>query len=145
MILLKRYADRGSGPSHKELWKKITAAKKLVKSGKWLAVDPFGLSDDLDKLAQKFDTEVETIENQTTLLTTALEEVTAWNYDGGTPPTDSTAPKTQGLKLWIFRWESKKDCFGKSVMYLKFCVDGTGEQGPLWLHSLHIDNPPLKG
>jgi hypothetical protein len=144
VILLKRYVDTGKGPSHKELWKKIEAARKLVADHEWVPADAGHLNDNFDALGEAFD-EIDAFsdEGQTELLMTALREIKAENYLD--TPEPAFALSCPGQKLWVFKWKSEAECFGKSVMYIKFCVVGTGEKGPLYVHSIHLDNPPQKG
>ncbi len=145
VILLTRYVDPGKGPSHKELWKKIKAARQLVAKQEWIAADAGHLKNNFDTLEEAFDVDAYSREGQTTLLNKALEEIKAENYAGNTPPDPSFALSCCGLSLWIFKWKSEAECFGKSVMYIKFCVVGKGDKGPIFMHSLHPDNPPPEG
>lgn len=145
MILLTRYVDTGKGPGHKELWNKIEAARRLVARREWVAADVSHLSGNFDDLGETFDIDAYSDEGQTELLMTALKEIKAENYFGATPPRPSLALSCCGMKLWIFKWKSEAECFGKSVMYIKFCLEGKGEEGPLYVHSIHLDNPPQKG
>jgi hypothetical protein len=141
VILLKRYVDTGRGPSHRELWNKIEAARRLVAAGDWQAVDAGELNEDFDALGEACDIDAYSEEGKKEILTTALAEIKAENYfeDGAKI---SIELATAGMRLWTFRWQSEKECFGKSVMYMKFCIHGTGETGPVHIHCIHIDNPP---
>ncbi len=147
MILLTTYVDTGKGPGHKELWNKIEAARRLVAKGEWVAADLSHLNENFDSLGEAFDQYCDAYsdDGKTELLMTALKEIKAENYFGDTPPEASRALSCCGMKLWIFKWKSEAECFGKSVMYIKFCVEGKGEEGPLYVHSIHLDNPPQKG
>jgi hypothetical protein len=141
VILLKRYVATGKGPSHKELWKKIEAARKLVAAKNWVAVGTTELNEDFDKLGEAFDIDAYSEEGQNLILADALAEIKAENYfeDGAKI---SKALATAGMTLWTFRWQSQKECFGKSTMYIKFCIEGTGQKGPVYIHCIHVDNPP---
>lgn len=141
MIPLKRYVDTGGGPSHRELWKKINAARKLVASDDWQPVDVGELNEDFDALGEAFDIDAYSDQGKKKILLDALNEIRAENFfDEGAKT--STALPTVGMKLWTFRWDSQLDCFGKSRMYIKFCIHGTGENGPVHIHCVHVDNPP---
>jgi hypothetical protein len=141
VIPLKRYVDTGSGPGHRELWNKIEAARRLVATDDWQPVNATELNEDFDALGQAFDIDAYSEEGKRAILATALAEIKAENYfqDGAKI---SIALGTAGMKLWTFRWKSEKECFGKSVMYMKFCIYGTGEKGPVHIHCIHVDNPP---
>ena len=142
MIPLKPYVDKGSGgPGHKELWNKIHAARRLVASGDWQPVDAGELNEDFDALGEAFGIDAYSQYGKDQILVTALAEIKAVNYfDDGAKISRELA--TAGLKLWTFKWQSEKECFGKSLMYIKFCIRGTGENGPVHIHCIHVDNPP---
>jgi hypothetical protein len=141
VIPLKRYKDDGRGPGDRELWNKIEAARRLVAADDWQAVSATELNEDFDALGDAFDIDAYSENGKKQILTTALTEIKAENYfvDGAKT---SIALATAGMKLWTFRWQSENKCFGKSVMYMKFCIRGTGEQGPVYIHCIHVDNPP---
>jgi hypothetical protein len=141
VILLKKYVDTGRGPGHRELWNKIEAARKLVAANAWQPVNLFELNADFDALGEAFNIDAYSTEGKNKILTTALAEIKAENYfeDGAKI---SAALATVRMRLWTFRWQSEKECFGKSVMYVKFCIIGTGDKGPVYIHCIHVDNPP---
>jgi hypothetical protein len=135
---------RSGRPSERERWNKINAARKLVESQDWKPANPGKLDDDLRELEDEFGTDWATDEDKIALFKEALQEIRAEHYfekRQGRPGT-SNEFETDGLEMWTFKWQSNKDCFGKSVMYMKFSVIGTGDKGPLWIYSLHIDRPP---
>jgi hypothetical protein len=118
------------------------AAIKAVERREWIAAIEENLQAHFDDLGERFDIDAYSVEGQTALLMSALKEIRPYHYDGDRPPAPSVAISTRDLKLWIFRWKSEEECFGRSVMYIKFCIVGAGEKGPVYIHSLHIDNPP---
>ena len=141
MIPLEKYVDRGSGPGHGELWNKIEAARKLVAANDWQPVDATKLNEDFDALGDAFDIDAYSEQGRLQILATALAEIKAENYfDDGAKW--STALGTARMRLWTFKWQSQEECFGKSVMYIKFCIVGSGKKGPAHIHSIHVDNPP---
>jgi hypothetical protein len=144
VILFCGYVPGRGRPTLKELGKKIRAARKRISAGDWIAADAGKLLDEFNELADRFDVESTTAEDQSKLLMAALNEINPTHYCGRTPPMRSTLSETKDLELWEFRWQSKEDCFKKSMMYMKFCVVGTGENEPIYVHSLHIDRPPQK-
>jgi hypothetical protein len=130
-------------PGERELWKKINAAKKLIAVGDWEPCNPGHLDDNLRELEDKFGTEWATDEDKLDLFKEALSEIKAKHYcETRKQPEVSVELATAGLKMWKFKWQSDKDCFGKCLMYIKFSIVGTGDVGPLWIHSLHPDDPP---
>jgi hypothetical protein len=134
---------RGGRPSESERWKKINAARKLIEAEDWKVVDPGKLDDDLRELEDEFGTEWATDEDKVVLLREALSEIRAEHYsEDQRQPEIAKNITTAGLKMWKFKWQSNKDCFGKGMMWMKFSVIGTGDNGPLWIYSLHIDHPP---
>lgn len=138
-------ACRCGKPGERELWRKIRAARTLIGAGDWEAVNPGHLDDGLRELEEAFDTEWVTEDDKLALFRMALSEIRASHYsEPRRTPEISVELKTQGLEMWKFKWQSNEDCFGKSVMFFKFSVIGTGEQGPLYIYSLHIDRPPLQ-
>jgi len=134
---------RSGKPSERELWNKINAARKLIEDQEWDAPNPGKLDDDLRGLEETFGTEWATDEDKLFLFSEALSEITAGDYcETRNQPEESRELETAGLEMWKFKWQSQKDCFGKCVMWMKFSVIGTGDKGPLWIYSLHIDHPP---
>jgi hypothetical protein len=144
VIPSERYVPTGERPSYREIKKKLLAAIALVELDNWRPVDNDKLEDDFQELARILGVEIAMPEDRKTILLTALNEVDPRNYIGGTPPYPSNHPVTRELDLWIFRWESRGDFFKKSMMYLKFCIVGVGERGPAYIHSIHIDHPPVQ-
>ena len=144
MIPSERYVYTGERPSPKELRKKLLAAIALVEQNKWRPVDVDKLEDDFQELEDKLGIETALPEDRKSILLTALKEVEPRHYIGTAPPTGSTHSVTRNLELWEFRWESPGEFFKKSVMYLKFCIPGTGERGPCYMHSIHLDHPPVE-
>lgn len=133
---------RRGRPSEGERWNKINAARKLIENGDWQAPNPGKLDDNLRELEDEFGTEWATDEDKVVLFREALSEIRSEHYaETGREPEVSKVGCV-GLEMWKFVWQSEKDCFGKCQMYIKFSVVGTGEQGPLYIHSLHIDRPP---
>jgi hypothetical protein len=138
-------ACRSGKPSEKERWNKINAARKLIEDQDWEAANPGKLDHDLRELEETFGTEWATDEDKLVLFRAALSEIRAEHYcETRNEPEVSRVLGTADLEMWKFKWQSQKDCFGKCVMYIKFSIKGTGEKGPLYIHSLHIDHPPSK-
>jgi hypothetical protein len=136
---------RSGRPSESERWKKINAAIKLIEAEDWQPVDPGKLDNDLRELEDEFGTEWATDEDKIVLFKEALSEIRAEHYSEEPyrqRPETARNLTTQGLEMWKFKWRSNKDCFGKCVMWMKFSVIGTGDKGPLWIYSLHIDHSP---
>jgi hypothetical protein len=134
---------RSGRPSESERWNKINAARKLIEAEDWQPVNPGKLDADLRELEDEFGTDWATDEDKIVLLKVALSEIRAEHYfEKRQGPERSRELATAGLEMWKFKWQSSKECFGKCVMYIKFSVIGTGDKGPLWIYSLHIDHPP---
>jgi hypothetical protein len=142
---MKYVQGTGGGPGHRELWKKIEAARKLVANCDWIPVNPGHLDKNFRILEERFGTEWATEEDQIEIIKAALAEIRPCDYCGGDrPPLVSKELAAAGLPMWQFSWKSEQECFGRSAMYMKFSVQGTGEKGPLLIHSVHPDNPPSK-
>jgi hypothetical protein len=136
-------SSRQGRPSEGECWKKINAARKLIEQEDWHVPNPGKIYKDLRELEERFNTEWATAEDKLVLFREALSEVRAEHYsETRGQPEISNELRCAGLEMWKFVWRSEKDCFGKSQMYIKFSVKGTGEQGPLYILGLHIDRPP---
>lgn len=123
-------------PRQRELWKKLTEAKSLVKSGRWIPANPQKLQANFDELADTFGIETTLTEDQTTILLSALDEIRADHYCGGRPPDASYEIVVKGHDMWEFRWISK--FFGDKEMYLKFCfTKGDENSRKLAMLSIH--------
>ena len=142
MIPSERYEPGRERPSYRELRKKLMAASALVEQGNWRPVEYEKVECDFQELEEALGVEIALPEDRAKILLTALKEVSPKDYIGRTPPEPSIHSVTYNLDLWEFRWESPNEFFKKSVMYLKFCVVGTGERGPVYIHSIHLDHPP---
>lgn len=138
---MKKYVCTGSGPGYGELWNKINSARKLVAAREWIAADGGKLNEDFDTLGEAFDIDAYSEDGKNEILATALAEIKPENYFADGAKT-SNALATAGMTLWTFIWQSEQNCFGKSAMYVKFCLRGSGAKGPVHIHSLHVDNPP---
>ena len=92
-------------------------------------------------MAQQFGIDVESADDQKNILMTALGEVKPWHYCGDNPPEPAKELNVAGLDLFVFRWQSESPLFKRSVMYLKFSIEGKGEKGPAYIHSVHPNHP----
>lgn len=113
-------------PSHREILKKLVAAREKVSAADWLAAS-------LEKLLPEFDAlDLVTLEEQNNALETALNEIAPEFYAGGRPPQRSYEDNCEGAEMFAFSWDSPHH--GKR-MYLKFCFVGE----TLYVVSFHED------
>ena len=121
-------------PSSKELWGKIAEAKALIQKGKWAPSVPAKLKADFDELEDGLGIETVLLEDQTAILTKAIEEIQAPDYAGSRPPMRSYEGASRNLDLFAFRWKSAH--FG-CEMYFKFCLGGADKGRRAWVLSIH--------
>lgn len=121
-------------PSEKELWKKLTEAKELIKRAKWLPAAPPKLRADFEELETLFDIETALPEDQSAILLTALEEIAAADYVGSRPPMRSYERATHNQEMFAFHWKS---AHFKCEMYFKFCFSGADKGRRAWVFSIH--------
>jgi hypothetical protein len=133
------YVDTGKGPSHRELWKKITAAIALIQAGDWIAGNAGHLHGNFRELEEKFGVETTTEEDRTEIIVKCLRELHPRYYSGDCPPEKSFELAVAGQAMFIFKWKSA--FFKNTVMYIKFGLIGTGEKGPACVHSIHPNRP----
>jgi hypothetical protein len=68
-----------------------------------------------------------------------LQEISARDYSGGTPPEKSYEVGVVGDDLFAFAWDSK---YFRRRMYFKFCLHKENEEDlSLYIASLHPENP----
>lgn len=141
MIPSERYVPSGKRPSYRELQKKLLVAAAVVALGDWMPVNPGHLQENWDEMAQIFEIDVETADDQKNILMTAFGEVKPLHYIGSCPPRPAKELAVAGLDLFVFRWQSECALFKMAMMYLKFSIVGKGEKGPAYIHSIHPNHP----
>jgi hypothetical protein len=115
-------------PSHKELFGKLSEARKAVGQGRVALLNPVSLAADAVELDYAIEFDLVKV------LTELLEAASASDYTGSHPPQRSYEPDIQGLELFAFTVASRRF---KCRVYLKFAL----AQGWFWLVSLHPDRP----
>jgi len=115
-------------PSHKELFGKLSKARRAVGQAHIALLNPVSLAADAIKLDYDIELDLANV------LTELLEAASPANYIGGRPPQRSYEQDIQGLELFAFAVASRRF---KCRVYLKFAL----AQGWFWLVSLHADRP----
>ena len=90
---------------------------------------------DWDALEDEFGVETTLPEDQLSILASVMTETKPEHYKGDRPPKMSYEPATKDLEMFAFRWDSI--LFGRTEMYFKFSVSGTGKGRRIWIYSLH--------
>ena len=140
MIPSKRTGQVSERPSKRELYKKLTEASLLIKSGKWFPADAGKLQANWDELESKFGLDTSLLEDRTQILTAVLREIEIEDYAGRRPPQKSYEPAANGGEMFAFHWES--DFFQKSEIYFKFCLTGTDSGRRVCVLSIHPQRDP---
>jgi hypothetical protein len=109
-----------------------------VEANRWLPAEPAKLHANWAELEQEFGIETALLEDQTEILTAALQEISPDDYAGRHPPEPSYEPAAQRQELFPFQWQSRR--FGNRRMYLKFSMSSGGEPR-VFIHSLHPSRP----
>ena len=133
-MILSKFKS-GKRPSYRELDKKLTEVRSLIRDQRWLPAEVSKLKANFDSLEQRFGVDTTTTEDQTTLLLKAAQEVTPDDYAGARPPQEAYEHEIKGEDLFAFRWKSVS--FGNVDMYFKFCLKGTDKGRKAYICSIH--------
>lgn len=88
-------------PSDKELAKKLRNASALLGSRRWAPANPAKL------MANFYELDLFSADDQSAALTTALGEVKPGDYRGSRPPQRSYEPVSRDDEMFAFEWESQ--------------------------------------
>jgi len=119
-------------PTEREIDKRLTEAKRVLKEKDLLFADPNKAVGEIDDLGLGDSSELRP------LLQVLLEEISRVDYTGSRPPQRSYEPSIANCELWAFSWTST--VLGKE-MYLKFAL----KDGRFYLVSIHQDRPQKNG
>jgi len=113
-------------PSHKELSRKIRAAKEAVTQGNINLINPAAIIADALELGYCIDSDLQDI------LLELLESTSPEDYAGNKPPQKSYEKEIKGVELFAFK---KKCSYFSDDIYYKFTL----YEDELFLVSLHKD------